>query len=83
MACAVEVFVENKRPRLHRVVIAVEPGFAVNPLSIESLMQGGVTIGPTHVMPKGAIMLKDGRVEQRNRDGYTPPYIFTLRMRRP
>jgi CO/xanthine dehydrogenase Mo-binding subunit len=47
----------------------------VNPLSIESLMQGGVTFGPTHVMPKGAIMLKDGRVEQCNRDGYTPPYI--------
>jgi CO/xanthine dehydrogenase Mo-binding subunit len=67
--------VENKRPRIHRVVIAVDPGFAVNPLSIESQMQGGVTFGLTQVMPEGAIALKDGRVEQRNWNGYTPPYI--------
>ena len=26
-------------------------------------------------MAKGAITLKDGRVEQRNFDGFTPPYI--------
>jgi isoquinoline 1-oxidoreductase beta subunit len=26
-------------------------------------------------MAKGAITLKEGRVEQRNFDGYTPPYI--------
>jgi len=75
VACAVEVSVENKRPKIHRAVIAVDPGFAVNPLSIESQMQGGVTFGMTQVMPKGAITLKDGRVEQRNWDGYTPPYI--------
>jgi isoquinoline 1-oxidoreductase beta subunit len=75
VACAVEVSVENKRPKIHRVVIAVDPGFAVNPLSIESQMQGGVTFGLTQVMAKGAITLKDGRVEQRNWDGYTPPYI--------
>lgn len=75
VACAAEVSIENKRPRIHRVVIAVDPGFAVNPLSIESQMQGGVVFGMTQVMPKGAITLKDGRVEQRNWDGYTPPYI--------
>jgi isoquinoline 1-oxidoreductase beta subunit len=26
-------------------------------------------------MAKGAITLQEGRVEQRNFDGYTPPYI--------
>jgi len=26
-------------------------------------------------VPKGAITLKNGRVEQRNFDGYAPPYI--------
>jgi CO/xanthine dehydrogenase Mo-binding subunit len=26
-------------------------------------------------MAKGAMTLKDGHVEQRNFDGYTPPYI--------
>jgi isoquinoline 1-oxidoreductase beta subunit len=75
VACAVEMSIENKWPTIHRVVIAVDPGFAVNPLSIESQMQGGVTFGMTQVMPKGAITLKDGRVEQRNWDGYTPPHI--------
>jgi len=53
----------------------VDPGLAVNPLSIESQMQGGVTFGITQLMPQGAITFKDGRVEQRNWDGYTPPYI--------
>jgi isoquinoline 1-oxidoreductase subunit beta len=47
----------------------------VNPLTIESQMQGGVGFGVTQLMAKGAITLKDGRVVQRNFDGYTPPYI--------
>jgi isoquinoline 1-oxidoreductase beta subunit len=75
VACAVEVSIEEKRPRIHRATITVDPGFAVNPLTIESQMQGGVTFGITQVMPRGAITLKDGRVEQRNWDGYSPPYI--------
>lgn len=75
VACAVEVSIEDGRPRVHRAAIAVDPGFAVNPLSIESQMQGGVTFGITQLMPQGAITLKDGRVEQRNWDGYTPPYM--------
>jgi isoquinoline 1-oxidoreductase subunit beta len=75
VACAVEVSMEDKRPRIHRATIAVDPGFAVNPLTIESQMQGGVGFGITQLMAKGAITLKNGRVEQRNFDGYTPPYI--------
>ena len=75
VACAVEVSIEDGRPRVHRATIAVDPGFAVNPLTIESQMQGGVTFGITQLMPQGAITLKDGRVEQRNWDGYTPPYM--------
>ena len=74
-ACAVEVSIEDKRPRIHRATITVDPGFAVNPLTIESQVQGGVTFGMTQLMSKGAITLKDGRVEQRNWDGFTPPYI--------
>ena len=75
VACAVEVSIQDKRPRIHRATIAVDPGFAVNPLTIESQMQGGVGFGITQLMAKGAITLKNGRVEQRNFDGYTPPYI--------
>lgn len=75
VACAVDVSIENKRPRIHRVTIALDPGIAVNPLTIESQFQAGVAFGVSQLMAKGAITLKDGRVEQRNFDGYTPPYM--------
>ena len=75
VACAVEVSIENKRPRIHRATVAVNCGLAVNPLSVESQFQGGLGFGVTQLMAQGAITLKDGRVVQRNFDGYTPPYI--------
>lgn len=75
VACAVEVSIENKRPRIHRATMAVHCGMAVNPLTIESQFQGGAGFGLTQLVGQGAITLKDGRVEQRNFDGFTPPYI--------
>ncbi|HXT61987.1 MAG TPA: molybdopterin cofactor-binding domain-containing protein, partial [Pyrinomonadaceae bacterium] len=76
VACAVEVSIENKRPRIHRATVAVDCGLAVNPLTVESQFQAGLGFGVTQLMSKGAITFKDGRVEQRNFDGYTPPYIM-------
>jgi len=75
VACAVEVSIENKRPKIHRATVAVHCGIPVNPLTIESQFQGGLGFGLTQLMGQGAITLKDGRVEQRKCDGYTPPYI--------
>ncbi len=75
VACAVDVSIENTRPKIHRVTVAVDCGLAVNPLTIESQFQGGVGFGLIQLMAQGAITFKDGRVEQRNFDGYTPPYI--------
>jgi isoquinoline 1-oxidoreductase beta subunit len=75
VACAVAVSIENNRPRIHPLTIALDAGMAVNPLTIESQFQGGSAFGVTQLMANGAIMLKDGRVEQRNFDSYTPPYI--------
>ncbi len=75
VACAVDVSIERKRPRIHRVTIALDAGVAVNPLSIESQFQAGVVFGLSQIVANGAITLKDGRVEQRNFDTYTPPYI--------
>jgi len=80
VACAVEVSIENKRPRIHRATVAVNCGLAVNPLSVESQFQGGLGFGLTQLMEKGAITLKDGHIEQRNFDGYTPPYIMDVPM---
>ncbi|MBC7932365.1 MAG: xanthine dehydrogenase family protein molybdopterin-binding subunit [Rubrivivax sp.] len=75
VACAVDVSIENKRPRIHRVTIALDCGIAVNPLTIESQFQAGVSFGLSQLMAKGAITFKDGLVEQRNFDGYVPPYM--------
>jgi isoquinoline 1-oxidoreductase beta subunit len=76
VACAADVSIENKRPKIHRVTIAVHCGLAVNPLTVESQFQAGVGFGVTQLMAGGAITFREGRVEQRNFDGYTPPYII-------
>ncbi len=75
VGCAVDVSIEDNRPKIHRATVAVNCGLAVNPLTVESQFQAGLGFGVTQLMSKGAITLKDGRVEQRNFDGYTPPYI--------
>jgi isoquinoline 1-oxidoreductase beta subunit len=75
VACAAEVAIENKRPKIMRVSVALHCGLAVNPLSIENQFQGGLIFGMSQLLPKGVITLKDGRVEQRNFDRLAPPYI--------
>jgi isoquinoline 1-oxidoreductase beta subunit len=75
VACAVDVSIENKRPRIHRATVAVNCGLAVNPLGVESMFQAGLTFGLSQLMAKGAITLHEGIVEQRNFDGYVPPYM--------
>lgn len=76
VACAVDVSIENKRPKIHRATVAVDCGLAVNPLTIESQFQAGLGFGLSQIMANGAITFKDGLAEQRNFDGYTPPYII-------
>jgi len=76
VACAVDVSIENKRPKIYRATVAVDCGMAVNPLTIESQFQAGLGFGLIQLVSGGAITLKNGRVEQRNFDGYTPPYII-------
>jgi isoquinoline 1-oxidoreductase beta subunit len=76
VACAVDVSIENKRPKIHRATVAIDAGLVVNPLSVEAQCQGAIVFGLSQLMAKGAITLKDGRVEQSNFDAYTPPYIM-------
>ena len=75
VACAADVSIVDGRPKIHRVTVAVDPGLAVNPLTVESQFQAGVAFGLSQLMAQGAITLKDGLVEQRNFDGYVPPYM--------
>ncbi len=64
-----EVSLENGRPRVHRVVCAVDCGVAVNPDVITMQMESGIAYGLAAAL-HGAITLKDGRVEQGNFDTY-------------
>jgi isoquinoline 1-oxidoreductase beta subunit len=80
VACAVDVSIENKRPRIHRATITVDCGLAVNPLSVESQFQAGLGFGLTQLMARGAITLKNGVVEQRNFNEFVPPYIVDAPM---
>lgn len=76
VACAVDVSIVNKRPKVHRATIAVHCGLAVNPLTVESQFQAGVGFGLSQLMAKGEITLKGGMVEQRNLHEFVPPYIM-------
>jgi isoquinoline 1-oxidoreductase beta subunit len=73
IACAAEVSIVNKRPRVHRVSVAIACGLPVNPLSIEAQCQGAIGFGLTQLM--SAITLKNGQVEQSNFNEFRPPYM--------
>ena len=49
--------------RVHRVVSAIDPGYVVNPLSIEMQTQGAVIYALTAAL-YGEITIKDGGAEQ-------------------
>ena len=66
-----EVSIEGGKPRVHRVVCAVDCGVAINPENIRAQMESGIAYGLTAAL-HGAITLKDGTVEQANFDGYRP-----------
>jgi isoquinoline 1-oxidoreductase beta subunit len=69
------VSIEHNRPRIHRATVTADVGTAVNPLTLEAQFQGGIVFGLSQLMANGAITFSDGRVDQRNFDGYTPPYM--------
>jgi isoquinoline 1-oxidoreductase beta subunit len=57
--------------KVDRVTCAVDCGIAVNPGIIAAQMQGGIGFGLSAAL-RGAITLKDGRVEQSNFHDYQP-----------
>ena len=58
-----EVSVQDGRPRVHRVVCAVDCGVVVHPDSARAQVEGAVAFGLTAAL-MGEITFKDGRVEQ-------------------
>ena len=55
--------------RVHRVVCAVDPGYVVNPDTVQAQIEGSIVYGLTAAL-YGEITIKDGRVEQGNFDDY-------------
>jgi isoquinoline 1-oxidoreductase beta subunit len=68
-AQVVEVSVIDGRVRVHRVVSAIDPGYVVNPLSVEMQTQGAVVYALTAAL-YGEITIKGGAAEQENFDSY-------------
>jgi len=60
--------------KVHRIVCAVDCGFAINPDTIAAQIEGGSIFGLTAAL-YGVITLKNGRVEQDNFNTYRPMRI--------
>jgi len=67
-ACA-EVSVEKGRVRVHRIVAATDPGYAVNPQQIEAQVEGSFVYGLSALL-YGECTIENGAVVQRNFDDY-------------
>jgi len=60
---------EAGAPKVRRVVVALDCGQVVNPMTVEMQMESGVAFGLTAAL-YGEITIKDGRVEQSNFHDY-------------
>jgi isoquinoline 1-oxidoreductase subunit beta len=68
-ACAEVSVSANGTLKVHRIVAATDPGYAVNPQQIEAQIEGSFVYGLSAAL-YGACTVKDGRIEQTNFDTY-------------
>ena len=64
-----EVSLQGDRPRVHRVVCALDCGVAVHPEGVRAQMEGAVAFALSAVL-RGQITVRDGAVEQGNFPAY-------------
>ena len=69
VAAAAEVSVDGNKVKIHRIVAATDPGYAVNPGQIERQISGSFVYGLSAVF-NGECTVKDGAIEQTNFDSY-------------
>jgi isoquinoline 1-oxidoreductase subunit beta len=70
VAAAAEISVtDGTKIKVHRIVAATDPGYAVNPAQIERQIAGSFVYGLTGLF-YGGCTVKDGRIEQTNFDSY-------------
>jgi isoquinoline 1-oxidoreductase beta subunit len=69
VAAAAEVSVNDNKVKVHRIVAATDPGYAVNPGQIERQVSGSFVYGLSALF-LGECTVKDGAIEQTNFDTY-------------
>jgi len=70
-ANVVEISMENDKPRIHRIVGAIDCGQVINPNILEQQIQGAIIYGLTNAL-RARITIDKGRVVQGNFDDYEP-----------
>jgi isoquinoline 1-oxidoreductase subunit beta len=69
VAAATEISVEGNKVKIHRIVAATDPGYAVNPAQIERQISGSFVYGLSALF-FGECTVKNGAIEQSNFDTY-------------
>jgi isoquinoline 1-oxidoreductase beta subunit len=78
VAAAAEISVtDGNKIKVHRIVGAIDPGYAVNPAQIERQTAGSFVYGLTGLF-YGGCTVKDGRIEQSNFDNYNSMRISEM-----
>ena len=78
VAAACEVSVkDNKEVKIHRIVAATDPGYAVNPAQIERQVAGSFVYGLSALFEQECT-IKDGHVEQTNFHEYGSMHIAQM-----
>ena len=68
-ACAEVSVTDGNKVKIHRIVGATDPGYAVNPAQIERQVAGSFVFGLSALF-MGECTVKDGRIEQENFNTY-------------
>jgi isoquinoline 1-oxidoreductase beta subunit len=78
VAGAAEISVtDGNKIKVHRIVAATDPGYAVNPAQIERQVAGSFVYGLSGLF-YGGCTVKDGRIEQANFDTYNSMRISEM-----
>ena len=76
-ACAEVSVDEQGKLRVHRIVAATDPGYAVNPQQIEAQIEGSFVFGLSALL-YGECTIKNGGVEQDNFSNYPSMLISEM-----
>src|SRR5258708_34741354 len=77
VAGAAEISVVGDKIKVHKLIGATDPGYAVNPAQVERQVAGSFVYGLSALF-YGECTVKDGRIEQTNFDTYNSMRISEM-----